>query len=142
MTLITRRPQTETGIMFKELICYINSIKTKYEANVWKLWFERLEIRYTDFLKERTYIKTEEGKIKWWYTHKNVKTAFRTIKSSLDNLFHYINYDGLEKDTNGLEYEFSHLKQKSNLHRGLKINRRIALTYWYLHFVNQRRRLK
>jgi hypothetical protein len=57
----------------------------------------------------------------------------------MDNLFMYLESEGLEKDTNGLESEFSHLKQKINAHRGLKRTRKWSAIYWYIHLVNQRR---
>ena len=61
------------------------------------------------------------------------------ISSSINHLFCYLDDNNLDKDTNGIESEFSHLKQKINMHRGLKRRRKIAVIYWYIFFVNQRR---
>jgi len=56
------------------------------------------------------------------------------IKSSLDNIFFYLDDQSIPKDTNGLEAEFTHLKGKINMHTGLSRNRRenFVAWYWYL----------
>lgn len=101
------------------------------------MWLNRLSFWERDFgelVKERTYGVKEDGRKTWWYTHKNLRRAYRSLKGSIDHLFLYLDYEGLEKDTNGLEGEFSHLKQKINMHRGLARNRKISATYWYCYF--------
>lgn len=138
-SLLTRNPQSEAGQQLLEIVRLLNKVSSEQEKNIWIKWFERLEERHGDFLKERTHGAKEDGSKTWWYTHKNIRTAYRTIRSSIDHLFLYLEHEGLDKDTNGLESEFSHLKQKIRLHRGLKRERKLAAIYWYLHFVNQRR---
>lgn len=136
---LTKNPQSEAGKQLLELVKLLNRISKEYEKQIWIKMFERLEKRHSDFLKERTYGKKKDGSKTWWYTHKNVRIAYRSIRSSIDHLFLYLEYESLDKDTNGIESEFSHLKQKTNTHRGLKRRRKIAAIYWYIFFVNQRR---
>ena len=138
-SLLTRNPQSVAGKQLLELMLFLNKISSKYEKQIWIRWFERLEERHEAFIKERTYGAKEDGSKTWWYTHKNVRAAYRAIRSSIDHLFLHLEYEGLDKDTNGIESEFSHLRQKINMHRGLKKRRKISAIYWYLHFVNQRR---
>ena len=137
-SLLTKNPKTIAGIELKEIVKLLNKISSEYEAQIWIKWLSRWEERYSDMIKERSYSKKSDGSKTWWYTHKNLRAAFRTLKSSLNNLFLYLDYDGLEKDTNGLESEFSHLKQKISMHRGLKKVRKISAIYWYFYFKNQR----
>jgi len=133
-SLLTRNPQTEAGKQLLELIQLLNRIDSHYQKNIWLKWFERLEKRHADLIKERTYFKSKEGKTNWWYTHRNLRRVLRTIRKSTNNLFLYLDYPRLPKDTNGLEGEFSHLKTKLSIHRGLKRKRKVNFFKWYFHF--------
>lgn len=129
-TLLTKRPETEAGRRLLDLVRNINKIKTDYEKQIFLKWVERYEKRYGDMLKQRSYDE-ESNKRNWWYTHKNLRLAFNTIKSSLNNMFFYLDDCNIPKDTNGLEAEFTHLKTKLNMHRGLSRNRKANYVYWY-----------
>jgi len=131
---LTRNPKTTAGIQLLELVLFLNKIKNHRNQNVWLKWFERLEKRHANLIKERTYFKNKEGKITWWYTHQKLRRSFRTIRNSIDNLFLYLDFPKLPKDTNGLEGEFSHLKTKLSIHRGLKRERKANFTKWYFYF--------
>jgi len=133
-SLLTQKPQTQAGRELLELVRHLNTITSHYEANIWLKWLKRWQERHSLLIKERTYFQDEFGRKTWWYTHKNLRRAFRTIESSKDHLFLYLDYPGLAKDINGLEAEFSHLKGKLNLHRGLKRERKINLIKWYFYF--------
>lgn len=137
--LLTRKPKTEAGVELKEIVRQINKITTKYEANIWFKWLERWEERYSELIKERSYGKKKDGRKTWWYTHRNLRRAFKTLKSSEEHLFVYLSYENLDKDTNGLESEFSHLKQKIGMHRGLRKTRKLAAISWYFYLLNQSR---
>ena len=133
-SLLTRNPKTEAGKELLELVRFLNKINNHYEKNIWLKWFERLTRRHEDLIKERTYFKNEEGRTTWWYTHKNLRRTFRTIERSKDNLFLYLDHPDLLKDINGLEGEFSHLKTKLSIHRGLKRGRKANFVKWYFYF--------
>ena len=135
-TFLTKKPETQSGVELLEIVKQINNIKNHYEKEIWLKWFKRFEKRNTQVLNQRTYIN-KEGKITWWYTHKNLRRTYRTIKNSLSNLFLYLDYPNLPKDTNGLESEFSHLKRKLSLHRGLKRHRKINFIKWYFYLKSQ-----
>lgn len=130
-SLLTKHPETEAGKNLLELICLLNKIETPYEKDIWLKWLERFEERYGDIIKERTY--ETNGDKHWWYTHKNLRRAFMTLKATRDSLFLYLDYPDLPKDTNGLEAEFSHLKQKLGAHRGMKRSRKINFIRWYFY---------
>ena len=93
-----------------------------------------MEERWRPLIKQRTYSKESEGNKKWWYTHKKLRGAFQTIKNSTDNMFLYLEDSSIPKDTNGLEAEFTHLKNKLNSHRGMTKKRQIGFTNWYWFF--------
>lgn len=77
------------------------------------------EKRYESFLNQRTYPTDSNGNRSWWYAHKNVRKAFRHIKTSLNNMFFYLDNPNIPKNTNGLESEFTYLKSHLKKHRGL-----------------------
>ena len=136
-TLMTRNPKTEAGRQLLQISKHLNSIHTHYEKEIWIRWFLRFEKRYSFFLNQRSY---EPGTRHWWFTHKNTRRAYRSIKTTLDHLFLYLDHQGLEKDTNGLEAEFTHLTDKLNIHHGLTRERRKNLVTWYFHFKSIRKR--
>jgi hypothetical protein len=139
-SLLTQKPKTEAGINLLQIVRDLNFIRSHYEA---QLWLNRLAFWERDYgylTKERTYGLKEDGGITWWYTHKNLRRAFRTLKTTLNHLFLYLDHEGLEKDTNGLESEFSHLKQKISMHRGLKRERKVKAIYWFCHLKSSERK--
>lgn len=129
-TLLTQKPETVAGKDLLELVKCINKIKTQNEKEIFIKWVERYEKRYESVLKQRSY-DTGENKRTWWYTHKNLRLAFNTIKSSLNNMFFYLEDINIPKDTNGLEAEFTHLRTKLNMHRGLSRYRKENYVFWY-----------
>ena len=125
-TLLTKKPETDAGKNLLELVKLINKIKNLNDKQIFLNWLDRFEKRYEIILKQRTYA----GK-HWWYTHKNLRLAFNTLKSSKNNMFFYLENNNISKDTNGLEAEFTHLKTKLNMHRGLSKNRKENYVFWY-----------
>lgn len=130
-SLLTRKPETEAGRNLLELASLLNSIKAPSEKAVWLAWLRRFEQRYGDFVKQRTYGINSKGKNGWWFTHRNLRRAFMTLKTSLPNLFIYLDNPNIGKDTNGLESEFSHLEDKLANRRGLRRSARINYLKWY-----------
>lgn len=133
-TLLTQNPKTQAGQDLLELVRHLNQLSDHHYKDIWVKWFNRFEDRHLDFVNQRTYATTDEGKKTWWYTHGNVRKAYRHIKTSLDHMFLYLDYPKLPKDTNGLEVEFAHLKDKIRGHWGLRRDRRMNLVRWYFHF--------
>lgn len=137
--LLTKNPKTEAGTQLLELIRLLNKIYNHYDKKIFIQWFKRLEIKHTKLLKEKTLWTNQNGKKSWCYTHKKLRLAFRTISSDFDSLFLYLDCTGLEKDTNGLESEFSHLVEKIQKHRGMTFEHKKAAISWYIQFVSNER---
>lgn len=132
-TLLTQKPSSQAGIDLLTLVKYINQITNLYEKQIFLKWLARYELKYKHFLNHRTYSNnlTLNNNKTWWYTHKNLRKAFIHLKSSTPNMFHYLMDPNMPKDNNGLEAEFTHLKTKLKLHRGLTHQRRINFINWY-----------
>lgn len=130
-SLLTKHPETIAGKDLLNIVLHINNIYNHNDKLIFINWFIRYETRYLTFIKHRTYSKDPTTSKSWWYTHKNLRLAFNTIKSSLNNMFFYLDYPNIPKDTNGLEAEFTHLKNKLISHRGLSRKRIANFVSWY-----------
>ena len=133
-SLITIRPQTEAGQMLLRIVRELNHLHNHYEVCIWKNWLTLWNRRYGELNKERTQGKKDDGSRTWWYTHRNLRRSFRMLSASQAHLFLYLDRLGLDKDTNGLEANFTHLKEKLRIHRGLKRKKQVAFILWYLYF--------
>ena len=125
-TLLTKNPESPAGQSLLEIVKLVNKVKISNEKQILIKWIHRYEKRFESILKQRTY----SGK-KWWFTHRNLRLAFNTIKSSTNNMFFYLDDNNIPKDTNGLEAEFTHLKTKLSMHRGLSRYRKESYVFWY-----------
>jgi transposase-like protein len=132
--LITTRPKTEAGYMLLRIVRELNYLHNYCDVRIWTNWLTLWEKRYGVLIKERTQGTKDDGTRTWWYTHRNLRRAFRTLSTSQTHLFLYLDNPGLDKDTNGLEAEFTHLKGKLGAHRGLSRKRRSGYISWYLFF--------
>lgn len=141
--LLTKNPETPSGVDLLEISKYINQITNHVEKKVFIKWLELYEKRYNTFLNQRTYSKDPKSDKKWWYTHRNLRASFRHIKTSLPNMFFYLDNPNIPKDNNGLEGSFTHLKSKVGSHRGLSNHRREYFVnwYWYLKSIYYKKRV-
>jgi len=111
---ITKNPKLPASIELKELVAMLKMTdKESFEGGL-ELWFNK----WKTFLNERT-INPETGKS--YYTHKRLRSAYRSLKTNLKWLFTW--YDNLELDipntTNAIDGHFSDLKNKLRNHNGL-----------------------
>ncbi|NQV38826.1 MAG: hypothetical protein HQ509_12575 [Candidatus Marinimicrobia bacterium] len=124
---ITRNPLLEAG---KDLSQIIHKLTNAHESDfVYYLneWYHN----WDEFLMEKS-VNPETGK--WHYTHRRIRSAFRSLKTNLPYLFTYQKYPelGIPNTTNGLEGVFSNLKTKLRVQAGLKRNRKIKVIDQYL----------
>jgi hypothetical protein len=79
-----------------------------------------------DFLKQKTF--NHETK-RWFYTHKRLRSAYRSITRNLPHLYTYQKYPELNipNTTNSLDGSFAHLKDMLRIHRGLKKDRKLKM---------------
>ena len=113
---LTLRPKLEAVIELRSItqnLCHTD--KEKF-IHILDLWYEK----WGDFLKERT-INPDNQK-RWFYTHRRVRSAYRSLKTNLPYLFTYLDYPELDipNTTNSLDGYFTHLKELTRIHRGAK----------------------
>lgn len=108
-------------------------VETIHDPSVWKtslLWWEK---EYGQMLKEKT-IGGPSIKKKWWYTHGNIRRAWRLLTHEQDPLFVFLANTLVPKTNNSLEGVNSNLKQKLGDHRGMSITRQASFLSWYMVF--------
>jgi hypothetical protein len=119
---LTTRPKTEAGLELKVLTSVLTELDEKSFTELLDAWYKKWSV----FLKERTY--KPDGK-HYWYTHKRVRAAYRSLITNLPYLFSYQRYPELKipNTNNSSEGLFSELKRLLNNHHGLKRWRRYKL---------------
>jgi transposase-like protein len=81
--------------------------------------------KYGKELDERTYSEnSERWKRKRRYTHRRLRSAYKSLKNNMCVLFTYKMYDGMPNTTNELEWYFKLIKAKTNIHNGLEEERK------------------
>lgn len=112
---LTTRPRLEAGIELKELVqCLPETDEGSFAREL-----EKWHTKWREFLTERT-TNPETGK--WHYTHRRLRSAYKSLKKHLPYLFTYQKYPELNipNTTNGLEGSFAYLKELVRVHRGIK----------------------
>ena len=119
---LTRRPKLEPAIELRRIT--LNLTKTDEETFAKQLndWYTK----YQFFLKEKTINPITR---RWFYTHKRIRSAYRSLKTNLPYLFIYQKYPELKipNTTNSLDGYFSNLKTLLRIHRGLTKKRRFKV---------------
>lgn len=110
---LTHNPKLQAAIELKALAGTLtHSTEEEFTKEL-----ENWHTRWVDFLKEKTYA---EGGKRFRYTHRRIRSAYRSLKTNLPFLFTYQKYPGLKipTTTNSLDGTFSHLKDLTRVHRG------------------------
>lgn len=116
---LTRRPETFAGQELRAIMLTLPHSTEKIFTRLLLEWYER----WKHFTSEKTRIT---GCNRWFYTHKNVRSAHLSLKNNLPYLFTYQKYPQLNipNTTNSLDGMFSQLKSRLAVHRGLRKDRR------------------
>jgi len=111
---LTRKPKLEAG---KELRSIALSL-THSTENEFTVLLENWYSKWKDFLKEKSLnLETQ----RWRFTHKRLRSAYRSLKTNLQYLFTYQKYPELKipNTTNSLDGTFSYFKTLLRIHRGM-----------------------
>ncbi len=117
---ITKNPKLPASIELKELVAMMKMTdKESFEGGL-DFW----HTKWKPFLNERT-TNLETGKSH--YTHKRLRSAYRSLKINLNWLFTWCdNIDlNIPNTTNAIDGHFSDLKNKLRNHNGLSRARKI-----------------
>jgi len=116
---LTRRPKTDAGKELRTLALTLSETNEKTFTKALEVY----EQKWKHFLNEKTIVL---GLNRPQYTHKNVRSALRSLKSNLPNLFTYQRNPELNipNTTNSIDGFFASLKKKVAQHHGLRRDRR------------------
>lgn len=129
MQLIMRRyltlhPKLRASIELSQLMKMLGILSEEDFSKAVLHW----EDRWSEFLKERT---IDTSTHRWFYTHRSIRSAIRSLKRFLPYLYTYQHCPCIPSTTNCLESEFTHLKEKIKIHRGLRLDRKKKLIHFY-----------
>lgn len=119
---LTRRPDTPAA----QELCALTLTLTKTDERTFTAALAVWHAKWGNYIEEKTINTFITGKSKWYYTHKKVRSAYRSLKTNLLYLFTYLKYPELHipNTTNDLDGSFSALKKKLAVHHGLRKDRR------------------
>ena len=121
---LTLRPKLEASKELKQIVETLTKTTEQLFTEELSNWYNQWET----FLKEKT-TNPETGR--WCYTHKRVRSAYRSLKTNLPYLFTYQKYPELNipNTTNSLDGYFNRLKSLLNVHRGLNLKRKMKIVF-------------
>lgn len=116
---LTRNPRLPAVIELMEAVSLMKQTDKESFEGALNEWHNKWE----SFLNERT--KNEETG-KSFYTHKRLRSAYRSLKTNLKWLFTWYDYIELNipNTTNAIDGHFADLKNKLRTHNGLSIERK------------------
>ena len=120
---ITLNPKTDCGKELKAIMqCLTDTTQPVFQSLV-----ETCHENYADFLKEHNDTKQ--------FKHRQLRSAFRSLKTNMPYLFAYKNFPDLNvpNTTNSCDGSFAHWKQKVKIHRGLRKHRQDKVVNFLLH---------
>lgn len=119
---LTRKPETLAGQELRTLALTLTQTTESDFAAQLTDWYRC----WAEFINQKTQIL---GCNRKFYTHKNVRSAYLSLKNNLPYLFTYQKYPELNipNTTNSLDGMFSQLKNRLAVHRGLRRDRRYKI---------------
>lgn len=119
---LTRKPKMPAGVELRAITLTLPIVTQETFTKLLALWYEKWE----SFLKERTYQPVARH---WHYTHRRIRSAYRSLSTNLPYLFTCQKYPHLKipNTTNSLDGYFNKLKHLLNTHRGMILKRRYKL---------------
>lgn len=117
---LTRRPKNSASIELRRLTLNLTQLKKADFIERLDHWY----LTHEAYLNERS---TNEDTGRSWYTHKRLRSAYRSLRTNSDWLFTYQEYGHLDipNTTNSLEGLFSELKRQLQSHHGLNEQRKL-----------------
>ena len=138
-TKLSLHPETDAGKLLLQIARFLlskvkesNDLDLETKIALFVNWLEDWHNKYQDFIKERTY--SADGK-HWFYTHRNVRSAYRTLKKHLDKnyLFQFATSKNVPRTNNGIEGGInSNIKRLIWMHRGSSYKKRNDIIMLYL----------
>lgn len=131
-TLLTQKPKLAEGKQLLALSAGLTQVKTSSQAQAWWNEFCNWQNNCRKVLNERSYLGRS-----WWYTHRNLRYAWKHILNAADSLFVFLEYPDSISHTNHLEGLFGQRKPALSRHRGLSRRRVANALLWTFYFLQK-----
>jgi transposase-like protein len=127
---IPMKAQSEAARSLRSLALRLTRCDEVQFTTVLRCW----RVVYDDFFTEKSFGYHPNFKRKWWYTHRRLRSAYRSLTKNLPYLFTYQKYPHLNipNTTNTCESFFSHFKERLGRHRGLSQSRKRKMADYLL----------
>lgn len=118
---LTSHPKLEASRKLLDLAYFMSDTDKASFVGLFQEW----EMQWKDFIKERAV--GSDGKSH--YVHKNLRTAYHSLKRNMPYLWTFEDYygQGIPNTNNGIESAFTDLKSHLRLHKGISEERRKIL---------------
>jgi hypothetical protein len=119
---LTRKPKLEAGKELRSIALALTGLSENEFTVLLDNWYEN----WKDFLCEKSFNPEAQ---KLHYTHKRLRSAYRSLKTNLPYLFTYRKYPELKipNTTNSLDGTFSYFKTLLRIHRGMSRTKRYKM---------------
>ncbi len=116
---LTRKPKLVAAQELRVLVLMLAKTDKESFAGALDAW----HLKWKDFLNERTF---DELTKKSRYTHKKLRSAYRSLRTNLPWLFTWYDFIALRipNTTNAIDGHFADLKNKLRNHNGLSVCRK------------------
>jgi len=128
--LIPERAKTQAAKSLRSIATRISLSLELQISTALEIW----QVLNGELLNEKTFHTHPTTRRKWWYTHKNIRSAFFSLKRNLPYIFTCQKHPNIRipNTTNICDGYFSHLKDRINRHRGLSPHRKFKITNFLL----------
>jgi hypothetical protein len=119
---LTRKPKLDAGKELRKIALLLTGSTEKEFTFLLDGWY----FKWKEFLIEKSFnLETQ----KFHYTHKRLRSAYRSLKTNLPYLFTYQKYSQLKipNTTNSLDGTFSYFKTLLRIHRGMSKAKRYKM---------------
>ena len=116
---LTKKPKLKAAQELMEVLDLMKQTDKESFVGALRLWYEK----WNDFMNERTINPLTK---KTFYTHKRLRSAYRSLFNNLPWLFTWYDYFELKipNTTNAIDGHFADLKNKLRNHNGLSLSRK------------------
>lgn len=124
---LTKRPKLKAAQELMEVVDLMKQTDKESFVGALQQWIEK----WQDFLNERTINPITN---KSFYTHKRLRSAYRSLSNNLSWLFTWYDYIELNipNTTNAIDGHFADLKNKLRNHNGLSMKRKMKFIDGFL----------
>lgn len=124
---LTKKPKLKAAQELMVVVDLMTQTDKESFVGALSIWFEKWEA----FLNERTVNSLTN---KSFYTHKRLRSAYRSLKNNLPWLFTWYDYYELKipNTTNAIDGHFADLKNKLRNHNGVSLKRKMKFIDGFL----------